>query len=344
MPAVTSSFLLSVEDRWRRIIVDDFAALVTPQNQWWQGVTKKMTTGSRREILAWILNTAALESQGPLGGSISFDDMSMEETDFTPEFVKKGLRLLKSQFEDADGNGIELGTAWMRQVTAQAAYWPQKQIANLLKSTSGVAYDGVTFWSASHRVNPKDASKGTFSNRIANVPVDVSVTVDTAVNNLYSIFGSVASIKMPNGEDPRFLRPKKILCGPKLYPRLAEITQAKYIARAAGASGGGGSDIEGIVRSIGFGEVILVPELAGFESDTTYFVVTGADGVPQDDLSGFVYLEREPFSVKFYTGQGGGDYVDAILDRADELEWHIGGRNITGYGHPYGIVKCVAGA
>jgi hypothetical protein len=31
--------------------------------------------------------------------------------------------------------------------------------------------------------------------------------------------------------------------------------------------------------------------------------------------------------------------VDAILDRARELEWHVQGRNATAYGHPYLCTK-----
>jgi len=56
----------------------------------------------------------------------------------------------------------------------------------------------------------------------------------------------------------------------------------------------------------------------------------------------FVYVDREAFRITYYTGQGGGNGVDAILDRADELEWHCKGRNVAGYGHPYTFFKIKA--
>ena len=59
-------------------------------------------------------------------------------------------------------------------------------------------------------------------------------------------------------------------------------------------------------------------------------------------LGGLVYVEREPFHVTYYTGEGGGTGVSVDLDRTDTLEWHIKGRNVADYGHPYLIFKCTA--
>lgn len=350
MRALTSSFLFDVESRWENILVDDYAALAAAENMWWNNVTKVIPSGSRSHWYTWVLQTAMLEGLGRLGGNLDFPDMVMLEQQFTPEFVGSGLRLLRSQFEDSDGNGIELGTSWMRQIAAQKAYWPQKQVANLLKNghlnTGLVAYDGLAYFHATHPLNPKNASAGTYGNLIPSVPIDASVAADVALANLAKVFAHIGAIKMPNGNDPRFLQPVGIFAGPTLFPRVAQLTQAKFIASVAGASGdvGGTSDVEAMVSALGYGRPVKVPELAGFETDTTYFVVASAPGVPDDQLAGFVHVEREPVNVRFYTGQGGGDGVDAILGRSNQLEWQASGRTITAYGHPYRIFKCTAGA
>jgi len=146
---------------------------------------------------------------------------------------------------------------------------------------------------------------------------------------------------MPNGDDPRMLRPSGILCSPKLFPRAVQLSNAKYIAQAA-VTGGGGADVEALIGALGYGQPIMASELAGFESDTTYFVI--CEQVTSSQLGGIVYLQREAFSTRYYTGRGGGNGVDAILDRLDELEWHNSGRNVTAPGHPYAVFKCKAGA
>jgi hypothetical protein len=84
----------------------------------------------------------------------------------------------------------------------------------------------------------------------------------------------------------------------------------------------------------------MADELAGFEATRRSSCI--CEQVTGSQLGGLVYVEREAFSIRYYTGRGGGNGVDAILDRADELEWHTSGRNVGGYGHPYAIFKCTA--
>ena len=160
------------------------------------------------------------------------------------------------------------------------------------------------------------------------------MTTDVALANMSKVFSLIATIKQANGEDPRYLRPKAILCSPKLFPRVVQLTSAKFIAQAA-AAGGGGADVEALIRALGYGTPIMVDELAGFESDTTWFVV--AEQLAASELGGIVYLEREPFSINQY-----GVMTDAELSRSQTLEWHCHGRNGIAPGHPFLIFKVKA--
>lgn len=344
MPALTPQFVFDLESRMRHIQERDYLALA--KELWWDRITKTMTSGGRREIVTWVLNTAQLEDQGQ-GGNIAFDDMAILETEYTPKTAGKGLKLRRQQFEDLDGNGIDLATEWSAQMGAQHAYWPQKQVSQFLKDghlSTSLAYDGVPYFSASHPVNPADASKGTYKNLFTGgdaVPIQDGVAPDVALANLQKVFARIASVKQPNGSDPRRLRPVGIIAGPALFPRVVQLTNAKFLAQAA-SSGGGAADVEKLISALGYGQPICADELAGYESDTTYFVIAQATGAPASQMGGLVYVDREPFSTRYYTGRGGGNGVDAILDRADELEWHTSGRNIVGYGHPYQLFKCKA--
>ena len=348
--SLTAQFLFDIESRWRVIQENSYAALSSASNLWWSKCSRFIPSTARTEHLVWVLDTVDIQGRGPSGGTISFEDMTTLETNFTNEFANAGLKLLKSQLLDTDQNGINLGAAWMQGAAQKAVYWPQRQISTLLKygatSTYGLAYDGKTFFASDHPVNPKDTRKGTYSNIIASAGVYGAATNEVALQNLQKVSGAIRSLKMADGITQRFLQPKAILCSSVAYPYFAQITNAKFLALSAGSSGtsGGSGDIEGHLQSLGFGDVIECPELNGFESDTTYFVLAQAAGVPQNEMSaGFAYLEREPFATTFYTGAGGGNaYVDAVLDRENSLEWHIQGRNKAGYGHPFAVFKCTA--
>jgi hypothetical protein len=342
MPAVTPSFVFDLESRMRHIQVNDMARLMASENQWWDVCTKRITTGARKDVVTWCLETATMESIGKYGGNLNFDDLTMLEYDYEVNGAGKGLRLRRQQFEDLDGNGVNLALSWTRQMTAQASYWPQKQVTTLLKNghlTTVKSYDNVAFFSASHPLNPLDTGVGTYSNLFTSVPIDVSVTPDVALKNLSTVFAKIAGIKLANGTDPRFLRPAAIIAGPTLFPRAVQLTNAKFLAQAA-ATGGGGADVEALISALGYGMPTMASELDGFESDTTYFVVAKQEST--DELGAFLYVDREPFSIRYYTGRGGGNGVDAILDRADQLEWHSSGRNVAIPGHPYLIFKCTA--
>src|SRR5690606_29195271 len=108
-----------------------------------------------------------------------------------------------------------------------------------------------------HQVNPYRPTVGLFHNILTSTasgaypgacPIDTSVSLDVAMANLAKIVGYIATVKMPNGEDPRFLRPKAILCGPRLFPRAVQLTNAKFLAGASG----GTSDVEALIKALGY--------------------------------------------------------------------------------------------
>lgn len=349
MPAITPQFVFDLESRMRIIVENEYLRMSASDVLWWDKLTKVIPSGAGREIFTWILNTAQLEKQGK-GGEIEFEDMLTQKTEYISEYAGKGLRLKKSQFEDLDGNGLHLATEWSKQMGAQHGYWPQSQIAQLLKDgETGKAYDGKNFFAADHFTNGVDVANGIFANLFTGAasgvypgacPIDESVTLDVAVRNLGKVYAYIGSLKMPNGKTPRFLRPKGILCAPQLMLRASQVTDAKFIAMAA-ASGGGSADMAGIIKKLGFGEAWQADELADFESGTTYFVVV--EQIASSEIGALAYVDREPFSIRFYSESGGGSAgVDAAIGRSKLLEWQTDGRNVAGYGHPYGLFKVKA--
>lgn len=345
MPALTPTYLMDFESRMQRLTEQEYNRF--NQNLWWQRITKVRSTGARRDVLTWLLSTATIKDQGA-GGNIHFEDLVATYTEIETGYSGDGLKLRRAQLEDTDGDGLNLGSEWSQQIGAHMAYWPQRQTAKFLMTahdpTKVVGYDKLPYFAKAHPLNPFNTQLGTFDNVLTGapsgaypgaVPIDENVTLDEALKNLSKVMGYLATIKMPNGEDPRFLRPSTILCSPRLYPRAVQLTGAKFFGQAAGAGGVASADVEPIIKALGYATPIMADELAGFENDTTYYVV--CENVTSSQLGAILYTQREAYRINFY-----GVMDQAQLDRAQELEWHCIGRNAVSPGHPYLIFKCKA--
>lgn len=350
MAQLTPSFLFDLESNIRVISENEYERLV--QNLWWQNVAKTMPSGSKKERINWLLDTAKIErplaSRG--GGQAIFEDIVMQTTEFENQNAVGGLELKKEQLEDLDGNGVDLASHWARQMGSQAAYWPQKEIATAIKANP-VTYDGVVMFkdntgadTTHHPFNPFNPNAGFFANHLTGaadgiypgaVPVDETVTVDVALNNINAALAFVASLKMPNGEDPRMLKLSKILHPPALTHRMQQLTKAQFIAQAA-ATGGGAGDVGAVIQNFGLGTPIEAHELGSAftnGSDTDYYLLV--ESVTSNELGAFVYVDREPFGINFH-----GPMTDAELARARKFQWLTEGRNVVGAGHPYLMFKC----
>lgn len=345
---VTPEFLFDLESRMQVITEREYSRF--SRNLWWSRLMKTKESKSRREMLAWLLSTAQIYDQGEDGGDVRFDDLLTKTTEFENRFAGSGLKLKRSELEDLDGSGLDLATAWASDIADQMAYWPQKKLVELIKNGHASpfnAYDGHPFFYASHPVNPYKSSAGTFANIFTGAasgsypgacPIS-GVTLDVARTNLAKVTTYIRGIKMPNGVDHRFLRPRILMGGPALQETIIQLTSSKFIAQAA-ATGGGSGDVEAVVRAANWADPIIADELdADFESGTTYFV--GCE-VADSSLGAFCYIDREPFKINYYTGEGGGTGVDRDLARMNELEWLAQGRNVAGFGHPFLFFKCKA--
>lgn len=343
MGALTPQFLFDFESNMQALTENEYSRMAS--NLWWKNIVKVRPSSSKRERLAWLLSTAKIEDLG-LGGNMPFEDLVAISTEYVNLNSGAGLKLQRNQLEDLDGNGLDLASKWSTDIGAYMAYWPQKQLVKAILA-NGTCYDGGAFFATNHPVNPRNTGVGTYSNLLAyaTYKIDDTVTVDVALANLGKAFAAIRSVKMPNGDDPRFLVPTALVVPPRMVPRAQQLTNAKFIAQAAN-SGGGAGDVEAIVNNWGFKPPIEAVELSNAmtgvsDGDTTYYIAVQEMTATQ--LGAFTYFDREPFRITYYTGNGGGTGVDAILDRARELEWHCQGRNVLGLGHPFLFFK-VAGS
>lgn len=305
---------------------------------YWKQLARETTITGRAERLIWMLDSAKIEYVSRLGGEVAFEDILSNTTEYEVKAATAALKLNRFQLEDHDQGGVQLAAHWTRQMGAYAAYWPQKQVTKAIRD-NGNTYDGLSFFNAAHPLNPFDSALGTFANDFTGAaspgvtpgacPIDTSVTIDIALQNLARAIAYVNTIKMPNGEDPRGLRVTGIMGPSLLVPRMQQLTNAKFVAQAA-ASGGGSGDVDAVIRNWGIGQPIEAPELsAAFGgSDTTYYLL--AEGMTSDEVGALVYVNREPFSIVY-----NGEMTSDALARANDVQWLTRGRNVVGYGHPY---------
>lgn len=346
MSAITPAFTFDLESNMSLVAAREYERLV--KNLWWEKVGKRLQSKSKKERISWLLDSAKIERTVRGGGQVTFEDQVALTTEYENLNAAGGLKIKKEQLLDLDGNGVDLAAHWARQMGAYAAYWPQKMIAAAIRAgDTGLTYDGLSFFNTAHPVNPYKTSAGTFRNVFTGaasgiypgaLPIDNSVSVEVAVQNVAKAIAYIASIKMPNGEDPRMLKVAGIMVPPALVARAQQITNAKFIAQIA-SSGAGSGDVEAVVRNFGLGQPIEVPELSSAfgvaADDTNWYLLM--EEITTNELGALVYVDREPFSIIMH-----GEMTDAELARLREFQWTTEGRNVVGYGHPYLLFRAKA--
>lgn len=356
MPALTPSFVFNLESKLRIIQENLYATLL--EDMWWDRAARLLSSDSGKEIISFVLSTAQLDKTG-LDPSVTYRPMTVLNTEVIPKYISSAIELQRAQLEDLDGNGIQIASKWVEDITTAAVYDPQKRVADAIKDgyTSLVCYDAQNLFSTVHPLNPRNIAVGTYSNvftgnatalpatdpNAAAYPgaLDVrvgtgSVTVDTAFAKLQKAFAYIGAIKMPNGLYPRRLKPQTIIAPSALFPYLQTILDAKFIAMASSGSGGGATSIEGTLTKLGYGDVVHAPE---FDSEPGVFYIV-CKSAAQSQLGPIVYCEREPIGVRYFTGNGGGDSIESYLSENDSIKYIARGRAEAAAGEPSLIFRC----
>lgn len=345
-------------------------------------------------------------------GGMDFNGLVTQTVEYPTFKHGNGIRVQVDQLEDLDGTGLDELATWASDTGMQIAYYPQQLAAQALlngANTDGTAttYDGLPFfmdntvgtgnpsgdgeYSNGHYYNPFKPSLGGYYNWLhgsavaatANpvtghqyypgaLPIDDSVPVDTALQNLGKAIAYTLSIKQANGVQPRFLKVAFIMAPPRMAPRLRILMNAAFIAMqtaaASGSFGGGGgsADVSAVISGFGLGKPIIAAELgANFTysaqmpfstanqvgnttgnitylpetltgSDTTWYLVMQENQSTQ--LGGLVHIKRKPFAIRYF-GEGGQSVLDQMLSRADEIEYQCKGRMSVQLGHPFAIFR-----
>jgi phage major head subunit gpT-like protein len=326
---VTPQFLISFEDTIRGLQTGNWQRVQA--NLYWSSLMKVRPTGAKRELLTWLLETAKIHNLAN-GGNKRFDDMIAATHSLEVENWGQALRLTKNEIEDNQlannptVGALDYARKWASDAGAAAAYHPQDQLVKLVKAgTTALGYDGVSFFNASHPVNPNGGG-GVYSNIITGVPINAAPGVGqteldafvVAQKNFAKALAKVAEQKFFNGI-PRYLKPTAMVVPTALQYRAEQLTQGDILGQTSNVL---------TKRNI---NVIVDPQFDA-EPDVYYL---GVEDMMSDEMGAFLYSEREPFSTKFY-----GPQTEAALNRMKMFEWDLEGRNTATYGHPYMFYRC----
>lgn len=299
-----SNLTAKYSNAWSRVL----------KNLWWDRLAVRQESSSRVELYEWMLETAQIRPTGSKGTELDFEDLASVPHQIENESFGTALRLHREAIED---NRYAKAPQWAAQVGGATAYHPQRLVTDLILSgKTKLGYDGKPFFSTQHPVNPFDDAKGTYSNLFTGKPLTAA--------NVAAVVAEIAKVRQPSG-DPRYLRPSILVVDPSNQLVANTITGAEIITDPTNSSGGAPAT-NVIKQSYGFAQPIVADELV--VDPGVWYVGVEAD---EDAFQGaFVYQERKPFELTSYTGMS-----EAELDRINEFEWHVRGRNVGAYGHPY---------
>lgn len=312
MAAITPKFMFDFQSNLNAKYANGYKRVL--KNLWWDRIAVRQSSQSRVELYQWMLETAQIRPTGSKGTELTFEDLASVAYAIENESFGTALELHRHDLED---DRYDKAPQWAAAAGSAASYHPQKQIVRLIKEgkTKG-SYDGKPFFATDHPVNPFDSLAGTYSNLFTNKPLNAQ--------NLAAVVAEIAKIRLPSG-DPRYLRPSILVVDPSNMLIANTITGAEIITDPTNATGGAPAT-NVIKQSYGFAQPIVADELA--DEPGVWYVGVEAD---EDAMQGaFVYQERKPFELNSYTGMD-----QAELDRLNVFEWHVRGRNVAAYGHPY---------
>jgi hypothetical protein len=287
-------------------------------------------------------------------------------------------------------DGIKAMSEAVKQATQKAAYLPQALTTGVLRAGTGTTlstsngnsyslkcYDGLSLFNDAHPVNFKHTNYGTYANYFHGAPsatnpgflplggpfvlsggqwiysAGADVSIEDGWNNLWLTIAWLATMKMPDGETPRYLSPTTISCSKQLQKNVDRILDAKNIAvhAGSGSAGGGSMDIEGSIKRLGFKEPTILHELSAPKSEALNGTVpierydwflNCEDDNNASELGSINLGMRMPWNVKIFSdGTGGGaeQYELAIEDMVAAIGKM---RIMLGVGEPQYLFKIEA--
>lgn len=307
------------------------------QNLNWEKFMEPRPSTTLTELYTWLLQTGGIHDLDA-GGQLKFDSISALYREITNSVSGTALELTQDEISDnmldprnhpglqSAGPALDYAGAWAREIGGASAYRPQQMYFRMLADGEtgalATAYDGQPMF-GTHKVNPYDDGAGTYKNILTGAadgaypgacPIDTSVSLATAVENLARAVAYPRTLVAPNGIK-RMLRIVRVSCGPLLEKRITDVLQARFF----GSDGSQDNTLAN--RKIG---IEICDEI---DSATNYYL----DCEPiAGEGAAAIWQVREPYIMSSYT-----PLTQWELSRLEKFAWKYRGRNAIAWGHPW---------
>jgi phage major head subunit gpT-like protein len=287
-------------------------AKVTP---WWQRVAGLMPSDDAGQVHLWLSSLPTVREW--IGDRVlhqlGANGYTLLNRDFELSFAVARNAILDDK--------LGLYTPAFQMMGMQFAKWPDQRIAvDLLKgyATAGNCFDGKLFFATDHPVDPHDASKGTYANKLTTSALTAA--------NYKTARAAFRKIKRPDGE-PMGLSPNLLIVPPDLEFDARQIVEGEILTTVFGSNTAAAAQ-SNVYK--GTAQVMVIPELAG-EDTTWYLACTDLPLLPLifQDRQAPVFVSRtDPAS-------------DAVFSRK-QYEFGADARGAFGYGLPFLMMRCEA--
>lgn len=289
----------------------------------WPDVATEMPSGTEEEFYAWLKRIPELrEWIGPR----QINNLSANVTRLKNKLFEDTLAIPRTKFED-DKWGL-YANASVRELAFATKVWPDRIVADaILAGETALAHDGQAVFSASHPVNPDDASMGTQANLFTTRPL--------SFENVNYVRAQGAKLRAENGL-PMELVFDALIVPPDLELAANQIATAEIItptgtttvgaaAFGAMAIGAQSNTLKGKIKPV------VMPRLGVTDSTSWYMACTTRAVKP------FVFQNR--MAAEFAWLNKPEDHGVFLYD---EYQYGVRARGAAGYGPWFLAIKVKA--
>jgi len=287
----------------------------------YEAFTQKVSQSVGRGLYAAMNDVSPIlkKGQGAMGGGYALSDVASIVYELTSERFGSGLKISADDIAD-DLHGIYAPKAEL--LGRRMAQFPQLGAYELLKEgdqdtlngRSILSVDGQSFFNDTKYLNLRDASGGTYDNKLA-------LALNTT--NFKTVYAALAA-RVDQFGKPMNLQPNVLIVPPVLMTAAAEVVYSPTVS-------GGGWNIYGNEMLSKFGmapiNIIVAPELNG---DDAIWYLAAVEGSQKP----IIYQETEALRlINKVSDTDDNSFVD------DELIWLVKGRMQFGFGDPRRIIR-----
>jgi phage major head subunit gpT-like protein len=282
----------------------------------WQDIATEIKSETEEEFYAWLKRIPELRE---FIGERRINNLSANVQRLKNKTFEDTFGVPRAKFED-DKYGIYTNQA-VRELALATRIWPDQLVAAaMIAGTTALAHDGQAFFSATHPINPDDASSATQANLQAAKALNFE--------NLRLVVAAGRNFKAENGV-PLELKFDTIIVPPALETVAEQICNTEKIA--PGVNFGAGSAYTQDNPFYKKMSYKVFPRLSS-DSDTTWYLTCTNRAVKP-----FIFQNRVAPEFAWLNKPD-----DENVFLRDEFLYGVRARGAAGYGPYWLAIKCTA--